>query len=390
MKFMRAHSASSRRVLSAIATGAILGAALTACTAAPDDTTGSTDTDVEAALAAGGSLTYWSWTPQAEAQVAAFEKAYPKVDVELVNAGTGNDQYTKLQNAIKAGSGAPDVAQIEYYAFPQFALSDSLLDLAPYGFADLEGDYSASTWNAVTVDDSIYGLPQDSGPMALFYNKAVFDANGITEFATWDQYIAAAKTIHEADPTKYITNDAGDAGFATSMIWQAGGQPFQAAGTDVTLDLQDEGSKKWADTWNQLVEGGLVAPIGSWSDDWNRGLADGSIASLIIGAWMPANMPDGDSAGDWRVAPMPSYDGSPASAENGGGGQAVLKQSANPALAAGFLKWLNNSDESVSTFLAGGGFPSTTADLTDPEFLAYESDYFGGQKINEVLAVRYR
>ena len=41
----------------------------------------------------------------------------------LVNAGTGNDEYTKLQNAIKAGSGAPDVAQIEYYALPQFALS---------------------------------------------------------------------------------------------------------------------------------------------------------------------------------------------------------------------------------------------------------------------------
>ena len=386
MKFMHAHSASTRRVLSVVAAGAILGGALTACTAAPNDGPESSSTDVDAALAAGGTLTYWSWTPQAEAQVAAFEKAYPKVDVELVNAGTGNDEYTKLQNAIKAGSGAPDVAQIEYYAFPQFALSDSLLDLAPYGFDDLEGDYSASTWNSVTVGQSIYGLPQDSGPMALFYNKAVFDQFGIVAPTTWDEYIAAAKTIHEGDPTKYITNDIGDAGFATSMIWQAGGQPFQADGTDVALNLQDDGSKKWADTWNQLVDGGLLAPIGSWSDDWNRGLADGSIASLIIGAWMPGNMPDGDSAGDWRVAPMPSYDGSPASAENGGGGQAVLKQTENPALAAGFLKWLNNSDESVSTFLAGGGFPSTTADLTSPEFLGYESEYFGGQKINEVLA----
>ena len=86
--------------------------------------------DLEAALEAGGTLTYWSWTPTAEAQVAAFEEAYPKVDVKLVNAGTNTEEYTKLQNAIKAGSGGPDVVQIEYYAMPQFALSDSLVDLS--------------------------------------------------------------------------------------------------------------------------------------------------------------------------------------------------------------------------------------------------------------------
>ncbi len=70
--------------------------------------------DLDAALEEGGTITYWTWTPSAEAQVAAFEDQYPNVDVKLVNAGTGNDHYTKLQNAIKAGSGGPDVAQIEY------------------------------------------------------------------------------------------------------------------------------------------------------------------------------------------------------------------------------------------------------------------------------------
>src|SRR3546814_8477225 len=35
--------------------------------------------------------------------------------------------------------------------------------------------YTASTWSAVTADDAIYGLPQDSGPMVLLYNKEIFD-----------------------------------------------------------------------------------------------------------------------------------------------------------------------------------------------------------------------
>ena len=388
MTFMRKGTAARRAVFALAATALSVGA-LTACSGGSTGggSNGGSADDIEKALQEGGELTYWSWTPSAEAQVAAFQKTYPNVKVNLVNAGTNTEEYTKLQNAIKAGSGAPDVVQIEYYAFPQFALSDSLLDLAPYGFGDLSGDYSPGTWGSVDFDGKIYGLPQDSGPMALFYNKEVFDQFGIAVPTTWDEYVAAAEKLHAADPTKFITADTGDSGFTTSMIWQAGGTPFQTSGTDVTIDLQDSGSKKFADNWNRLIEGGLLSDTPSWSDEWFKGLGDGSIASLVIGAWMPgvleSSVPDG--AGKWAVAPIPTYDGKAVTAENGGGGQAVTKQSKNPALAAGFLKWLNNDEESLKIFAESGGFPSTTAQLSDPAFVEKASDYFGGQKINEVL-----
>ena len=375
-----------RRTLT-IAAAALAIGSLAACSSGGGSTSAGSADDLDAALEAGGKLTYWSWTPSAEAQVAAVEEAYPNVDVELVNAGTNTEEYTKLQNAIKAGSGAPDVVQIEYYAIPQFALSDSLADLSQYGLDELEDQYSASTWGAVNVDGKLVGLPQDSGPMALFYNASVFEQYGIAVPTTWDEYVQAARDLHAADPTKYITSDTGDAGFTTSMIWQAGGRPFQIDGTDITVDLADEGTQKWTGVWNQLVEEDLLATTPGWSDEWFKGLADGSIASLVIGAWMPGVLESSvaDAAGDWRVAPMPTYDGTPVAAENGGGGQSVTKQSKNPALAAAFLRWLNSDPESIDVFLESGGFPSTTADLEDPEFVGYESDYFGGQKINEVL-----
>jgi multiple sugar transport system substrate-binding protein len=377
-----------RRVALATATTFALGLSLAACASGGGSSSGSGSADdIEAALEKGGTLTYWSWTPSGEAQVAAFEKAYPNVDVKLVNAGTNTDEYTKLQNAITAGSGAPDVAQVEYYAIPQFALSDSLVDLSSYGFGDLEDQYSGGPWSSVSFDGKIYGLPQDSGPMAMFYNKTVFDQYGIAVPTTYDEYVAAAEKLHTADPSKYITSDTGDPGFATSMIWQAGGKPFTAEGTDVSIDLQDDGSKKWADTWNKLNEGGLLSSTPSWGDEWYKGLGDGSIATLLTGAWMPGVLESSvaDASGDWRVAPMPTYDGTPVTAENGGGGQVVLKQSKNQALAAGFLKWLNSDPESIKVFLASGGFPATTADLESPEFLAQTPEYFGGQAINEVL-----
>lgn len=388
----------SRRWVSGVAAGTAALTVLAACSSSPDAATGASGAGasgaaapgsaeaLDAALAAGGSITYWSWTPSAEAQVAAFEKAYPNVTVNYVNAGTGNDQYTKLQNAIKAGSGAPDVAQIEYQALPQFALTQSLVDLTQYGMADLKDDYTPSTWGAVNVGGGLFSLPQDSGPMAMFYNKEVFDKYDITVPTTWDEYVAAAEKLHTADPKSYIAADTGDAGFATSMIWQAGGKPFTTDGTTVSVNLQDDGAKKWTTVWNRLVEGKLLSTTPGWTDEWYKGLGDGSIATLLVGAWMPgvltSSVPDG--AGKWAVAPMPTYDGQPMTAENGGGGQSVLKQSANPALAAAFVRWLNSGD-GVPVFLESGGFPATVADLQNKDFLAQAPKYFGGQKINEVL-----
>jgi len=308
--------------------------------------------------------------------------------VNLVTT-SNKTQYTQLQNAIKAGTGAPDVAQIEYFALPQFALPGSLVDLSQYGLRDYEKDYTASTWAQVNVGSGLYGLPQDSGPMALFYNKQVFDQYGIAVPKTWDEYIAAAKKLHAADPTKYIAADNGDAGGVSSMIWDAGGRPYTTSsdGKSVKINLQDEGTKKWTAVWNQLLQGKLISNIEGWTDDWYKALGNGTIATLVTGAWMPGvfseSVPDGK--GKWAVAPMPTYDGGTAvTAENGGSTESVLKQSSNPALAAAFIRWLNHGN-GIKPFLDSGGFPATVADLNASSFKDQKVDYFGGQQIYQVL-----
>ena len=149
-------------------------------TASSKSATKSSASDIAAALQKPATITFWAWAPQAKDIVTAFEKQYPNVKVNLVNAGTGNDEYTKLQNAIKAGSGAPDVAQIEYYALPQFALTGSLADLATTASASLKSDFAQPrSGTPCTRAAARTALPQDSGPMALFYNKEVFDKYGL-------------------------------------------------------------------------------------------------------------------------------------------------------------------------------------------------------------------
>lgn len=343
---------------------------------------------VQAALEEGGTLTVWAWEPTLEQVVTDFEAEYPNVDVELVNAGTGNDQYTALQNAIAAGSGVPDVAQVEYYALPQFALSESFADLAAYGAGDLEGTFTPGPWNSVHAGEGIYGLPMDSGPMALFYNKELFDKHGVEVPATWEEFAEAARALHEADPDVYITNDTGDAGFTTSLIWQAGGQPYTVDGTNVGIDFTGEGSTKFTEAWQQLIDEELLAPISSWSDEWYQGLGNGTIATLATGAWMPANLESGvaDGAGKWAAAPLPQWEeGANASAENGGSSLAIPSASEQGALAYGFLEYANVGD-GVQTRVDGGAFPATSAALESEEFLNTEFEYFGGQQANQIFA----
>jgi multiple sugar transport system substrate-binding protein len=382
-----------RRTAAVATVGLALAGILAGCSASASTSSSGTTgnaASITAALQKKSSITVWAWAPQMKTIVTSFEKKYPNVTVNLVNAGTSAAEYTKLQNAVKAGSGAPDVAQIEYYAIPQFAISNSLTDLSTLGMSSLKSKFTASTWGSVNVNGGLYGLPQDSGPMALFYNKTVFDKYGLTVPTTWDQYIADAKKLHAANPNEYMSNDVGDAGFTDSMIWEAGGHPYTISnsGKDVTINLQDAGSKQFANTWNPLVQGGLMAPIASWSNEWYQGLANGTIASLAMGAWMPSDLESSvaSGSGQWRVAPLPTFEaGKPADAENGGSADSVMKQSKNPLVAAGFVQYMN-AQQGAQISIQSGSFPSTTADLSSSSFLNQTPAYFGGQKINQVLA----
>ena len=375
-----------RRGTVAVASVLTIGLALTACSGETAPTGDQGAEALDAALAEGGTLDYWSWLPSGEAQAAAFMEAYPNVTINVTNTGGVAEHNMALQNAITAGSGIPDVVQIEYQSVIQYQMPGSLLELSPYGFGDLEELFTGSTWDAVTPNDGIWALPQDSAPMAMFYNAALFEKHGIEVPATWQEFIEAGEVLEAADPNLCIINDAGDAGFTTSMIWQAGGRPFQVDGDTVKIDLQDKGSKLWADTWNEVIDKGLNCDMPPFSNEWFQAFNAGNVATLPAGGWMtaafPAFIPDG--AGQWAVAPMPTYDGTPANAENGGSAQAVTAATKNPALAAAFLRWLGTDPASFAAY--PGMFPSTVAELQSEEFLNVEFEYFGGQHVNEVLA----
>jgi multiple sugar transport system substrate-binding protein len=206
---------------------------------------------------------------------------------------------------------------------------------------------------------------------------------------TWAQYVADAQKLHAANPKEYITADTGDPGFVTSMIWDAGGHAYTTSGTkNVTISLQDAGAKKFTKLWSPLIQGGLLDPVTGWTNQWYQGLANGTIASLVTGAWMPVDLESGVSAGkgDWRVAPMPQWSaGQTVDAENGGSSDAILKSSKNQLAAAGFLQFMD-SGPGAQISATDGAFPCVNSILSSSSFQNAAPAYFGGQQINKVLA----
>jgi len=335
-------------------------------------------------------LTFWSWVPNIQNEIALFEQSHPNIKIKLINAGQGGPEYTKLRTALKAGSGAPDVVQLELQYLPTFELIHGLADLSPYGANDLKNDYVSWVWNQVSQGTKVYAIPQDSGPMGLLYRADIFQQYHLAVPTTWDQFAQEAATLHKANPKIYLTDFApNDGAWFNGLIWQAGSHPFSVNGTTVSVHLNDTAAQQVSTYWGNLINEHLVQTTPDFTNDWYSGLANGTYASWVTAAWGPVFLSGiaGKTAGDWRAVPLPQWNaGQHASGNWGGSTDAVTTQSKYPQQAATFAMWLNH-DQQAATMIAQKQFlfPTLQSVLNNPTFVNAPSSFYGGQQVNQVF-----
>lgn len=351
-----------------------------------------TDEQREEALNTPTDLTFWTWVPDIQNEVDLFMEEYPAINVTLENVGQGLDHYTKVRTALEAGSGAPDVIQVEYQYITSFAVTGDLLDLTPYGAADLEDQYVPWVWNQVVAEDAVLAIPQDSGPMGNLYREDILAAAGVTEPpATWEEYKTAAEAVR-ANTTSYISNlAANQAGQWLGLFWQRGAKPFgYDGGEGVTIDVNSAEAKEVVAYWQDLIQNDLVSTDADFVDEWYAGLNQGKYAGWLTAAWAPVFLSGAaaDTSGLWRAAPLPQWnEGENVSGNWGGSSDAVLATSENPIAAYELAKWINNAQEPALQFATEQFlFPTATAVLEDPAFVDQEPEFYGGQKVNELFA----
>lgn len=376
--------AATAMLLSACSSHATTGAA-TASTA-----TTLTQAQIDTAMNTPTTLEFWSWVPNIQDEINLFQAKYPNIKVNLSNQGGNTAQYQKLRTAITAGT-VPDVAQIEYSFLPSFTLTKGVLDLAPYGFGSLKSDFSAAAWGQVTRGDVVYGLPQDVGPTGQLYRTDIFQKAGIAAPTSWDSYAADAQTIKDKTGA-YISDLPGNSmSPILALLWQAGAKPFSYDGDKtVTIDLSSPEVKKVVSFWNDLIQKGLVATDNQLDDNWYQSVTAGKYASWLAAAWGPVFLQGtaAKTSGLWSATPMPQWDpAQPASGNQGGSADVVMKGSKNPIAAAELVKFIND-DQSSTSMLATKQFlfPSNTATQNSSTFTGQTMAFYGGQTVNAVFA----
>jgi multiple sugar transport system substrate-binding protein len=333
-------------------------------------------------------LTYWAWIPNMDKQVALFNKAHPDIHVNWVNVGAGPDEYNKLYTAIKAHN-PPDVAQVEYQLLPTFETTGGLLDMAPYGAASVKSQFAGWTWTQVTQGNAIYAIPQDSGPMAMFYRADIFTKYHLPVPTTWDQYAADAAALHAADPNEYITDfPPKNPGQFSGYAWQAGAHWFGVKGQSWTVSINDAPTLQVASYWQDLINKKLVKTEADFANAWYSDLQTGALATWITGAWGAGIIEQNaaQSAGDWRVAPMPQWQaGGAVDGDWGGSTTVVFKDTKHAQQATEFAEWISNNEQSAEQeFTGGGAYPALLSSLSSSTINSPQP-FFGNQVINNVF-----
>lgn len=348
-----------------------------------------------------GKITLWGWSydaMQSTNLVADFQKEYPDIQLDFVKYSS-TDTYTNLQLAVSAGTGAPDVVQIENSHLAQFVDLNGLLDITdnvqPY-----IPQMNAYKWVDAVKDDRYYAMPWDSGPVVLYYRRDVFKEAGLSDtpedvsalVATWEKYLETCTIIKEKTGKNCFafSRANNDARIFETALWQQGLGYFDKDGKITVDSAQNVATlEELGKFWNPMI----VSEEQPWTDPWYAELnsPDEPVATIVEASWMGIFLKTwiaGGTAGKWGVAEMPAFaDGQVRAANDGGSTLAISAQSQNPEAAWAFIEYmLGRKNSQLRMFAYTDFLPSLETTYDDALF--YEPDTFFGSENTRQLYLK--
>ncbi|MED7953079.1 sugar ABC transporter substrate-binding protein [Streptomyces sp. BE303] len=386
---MRSLVPSRRRALRAAATATAAALCVSLLAACGSDAKSSAGADDGKPV----TLTFWGWAKGTKEVVAAFNAGHPNIQITFEEIPAGNaGGYAKLSNAVKAGN-APDVFNVEYPQLPDFVSQGAVQDISKLVGADLKARYLPQATELTSLGGRTWALPLDAAPQAFYYRKDLFEKAGITAPKTWDEFRTAAQKLKTAQPDARIaTFFPDDPTTFEAMAWQNGARWFTAADDAWKADLTGPETKKVSAYWQQLIDEDLVHVQPSFSQQWTASLQKGETAGYLGASWgggvLKSNLgTTPDINGKWAVAPMPTWDGNPASGMLGGTTFAVSKDSKKAKAAVEFATWATTTADGFKARIASGtssAFPAAT-ELVPVAKQAFNTDFYGGQDLYAVF-----
>ncbi|MDE6389264.1 MAG: extracellular solute-binding protein [Lachnospiraceae bacterium] len=299
------------------------------------------------------------------------------------------DMHTKLLTSLTAGTGAPDICDVEIGQFPNVieGLDTWLVPqddtAAPYLDTMVQARmdvYSGS-------DGHYYGIPYHVGATVMYYNMAVLEEAGITQeevdaVVTWDDYAALGEKYLAAignEEGKYWTS-VDTAGCDWLWIAMAEYGDDWTGGFDGTANVQLDSVNKMLTMQQNWVNNGLAMVSPDGHVDLEAGfqnILDHNIVSFPKAMWYMSRftnyMPE--EKGNWYIAKCPVFEaGQKCSVGIGGTGTVVTQQAVDKDLASEFLCWAKMSEEGEQLIWDNLGFDVCNTVLWNDDAFAHDDN----------------
>jgi multiple sugar transport system substrate-binding protein len=293
---------------------------------------------------------------------------------------------------LSAGTGAYDLIMLDDPWFPRFASEQLLANLtAAYrkrGLAGPDEDFvpaSIALCRHPYESGELHALPYVGNSQLFFYRKDLFEKHNLKAPATWDDVLAAARTIDEVERAGapgggrvygYVMRAArGNSAVADFMpiFWSFGGEMFDASGRPAVNSPEGIRALQF------MLELGKYAPPGYASfnaTEVSAHLLQGTAAmSINWPAWISAFSDPQKSKVTGKVSfeVMPGGK-SEGRAEIGNWLIGIPRGSRNADAAFEFLLWATAPEQMKKSALAGNP-PTRRSVFTDSELLARFPSY---------------
>jgi glucose/mannose transport system substrate-binding protein len=284
------------------------------------------------------------WTAGGEAEGLAgmlkiYGETYPKVEIVNATVAGGAGTNFKAQLATRLVGGAPpDTFQlhagleVETYSPSQF--------LSPvddvYASEGLEQAFPADLLQLLKYEDHYWGVPVNiHRSNVLWYNKAVFEANGVTPPTNFAEFVTVADTLKAAGVQPFVlgTKDGWEAAhiFEDVLAGTLGADAYRGLWTGATpwtdpkvaealenfkmmlsYANTDHPALTWDGAGEYLINGkGGMMIMGDWTDGWFTSKAfsgygwapppgtAGTFVALSDSFALPKDAPNMENAQNW-------------------------------------------------------------------------------------------
>jgi len=315
-----------------------------------------------------------------EAMLEKWNENNPDKQISIkCNVMPYDDMHNKLQIALTAGDGAPDIVDIELGKFANFTQgTPELMDLTEYA-APYRADIVESRLQLYSKDDALYGLPTHVGATVAFYNVELLEEADINweDIKTWDDYEEAGSQYKEATGKSFGTADTYATWQLNAVMAQLGTDYLDADGN---LQINNEKLVQALDMFKDMQDAGAIDTIAGGQPDTEEGKGafnNGEFAAMIMPLWMMSRFTDEmtDLEGKIAIAAIPTMDGAQALSVGGGGtGTAVVKNKENAELAAEFLAYAKLSYDANVMVWEVLGFDPVNMSIWEDESITHDEN----------------